>query len=219
MTLKYWKKLIFRIISEPIVVRGHSCHSPKTFYAKSTYDSVVVLVKFGISFFQERHPPGTGTRRVGSKRSVLATIFCGGNSVINIDAIPTLFDPEIESESSLFVVLFVPEDSFDSLWLLSKGRSSGEEPTVSELVLRNSVGPRFFVRSVQLRLLFEASTVAFHVFGPNPMQACWWHVIRSNITILLIPKERAVISSELWIFPSSVDPLRVAESDPRVGIS
>jgi len=44
---------------------------------------------------------------------------------------PFVLDPEIESESTIFVIAIVPDNSLDSLWHLSKGRGRSEEPAIS----------------------------------------------------------------------------------------
>ena len=114
-----------------------ACKGSQCFHSITPSNSFVVLIKLSISFLKEWHPPGTLFRFMGGNIDQTITamtiklfVRCLRKSVINVDANPSVDNPEFESEHTNTTVGRIRHDACDSRRILCYSRSCGEEPAI-----------------------------------------------------------------------------------------
>ena len=89
---------------ERVSLDWHTAKSPETLESRSSLDTIVVLVQLGIGFLHERGPPSALIGFRGSPGVESVSPLDYWKSIINIDADPSVFNPEFKSENSRFWV-------------------------------------------------------------------------------------------------------------------
>lgn len=173
----------------------------------------------GKCFLKKWCPPCTFARWECSPWSMATTPIYGGKLIINIDSIPTIFDPEVKSIGTVFVNFLVPKNLLYSFWLFSHSWHCSEEPTVTKLMLLESSCNRLSKLTKELWIFVELTSIELsHIFGSHPGET-FRSLVRSLFSSpLIIPIKRGLISWETWIMPFRWSFLRVHESFPRVWV-
>ena len=100
----------------PVVqeVCWHTSDGSHSLVSVSSSKAVVVLVELCVSLFEERHPPSSSIRSPGGPRSESTAPVSAWESVIDVNANPSIFDVEFESEDTIRIVRILTHDSLNS---------------------------------------------------------------------------------------------------------